>query len=170
MTPNRQHRMSVRRDRLRQLPEVLANWSRKRVTVTVITAAASAVFLTAATGMIFGAGTGWAGYALVSAGSILAGFLAGSYTNAPIGAVPTFCDLRWPVMGMFGMVWAGSPREALPPVQGIVGTLALALMALALHARLEHERKVTLARRPQDSDVEVCTDCRPLFSAKLPPR
>jgi hypothetical protein len=152
------------------LPEVLANWSRQRVTVTVIAAGASAVFLTAATGMIFGAGTGWTGYALISAGSILAGFLAGSYTDAPIGAAPTLCDLRWPVMGLFGLIWAGSPREALPSVQGIVGLLALAVMTWALHARLELERKVTLARGPQDSDVDVCTDCRPLFPGRLPPR
>ncbi|NMR32349.1 hypothetical protein [Crystallibacter degradans] len=170
MMANKQRRKSVPRRRLRQSPEVLANWSRKRMTVTVIAAVASAVFLTAATGMIFGAGTGWAGYALIGAGSILAGFLAGSYTVAPIGAAPTLCDLRWPVMGLLGLIWAGSPREALPSVQGIVGLLALTIMAWSLHARLELERKVTLARGPQDSDINVCTDCRPLFPTKLPPR
>lgn len=146
MTATRQHRKNVRRGRLRQLPEVLGNWSRKRVAVTVIAAATSAVFLTAATGMISGAGTGWTGYALVGAGSVLAGFLAGSYTDAPIGAAATLCDLRWPVMGLFALIWAGSPREALPPVQGAVGLLALTVMVWALHARLELERKLTLAR------------------------
>jgi hypothetical protein len=166
MTANTQHRKS---GRLRQFPKVLANWSRQRVTVTVIAAGASAVFLMAATGMMFGAGTGWAGYALVGAGSLLAGFLAGSYTGAPIGAAPTLCDLRWPVIGLFGLIWAGSPRDALPSVQGMVGLLALAVMAWALHARLELERKVTLARGSQDSDVDVCTDCRPLFPSRQPP-
>ncbi|MDV2981592.1 UNVERIFIED_CONTAM: hypothetical protein Q9R71_30905 [Actinomycetes bacterium ARC8] len=167
MTTKTQHRKT---GRLRQLPEVLANWSRQRVTVAVIAAGASAVFLAAATGMIFGAGTGWMSYALVGAGSLLAGFLAGSYTGAPTGAAPTLCDLRWPVMGLFGLIWAGSPRDALPSVQGMVGLLALAVMAWALHARLELEREVTLARGPQDSDFDVCTDCRPLFPSRKPPR
>jgi hypothetical protein len=39
-------------------------------------------------------------------------------------------------------------------------------MAWALHGRLELERKVTLGRGTPDDDVDVCTECRPLFPAK----
>lgn len=69
MTATRLRRKSVPRGRLRQFTEGLANWSRKRVTVTVIAVGASAVFLTAATGVILGAGTGWAGYSLPTLGN-----------------------------------------------------------------------------------------------------
>ncbi|MDZ4091453.1 MAG: hypothetical protein U1D68_09635 [Arthrobacter sp.] len=138
---------------------------------TAVAAGLAAVFLMAANGMIAGAGTGWTGYALVGAGSILAGFLAGSYVNAPIGATATLCDLRWPVLGLFGVVWASSTREALPAAQTAVGILSLAVMVWALHGRLELERKVTLGRSGSpDADVDVCTDCRPLFPTKPRPR
>lgn len=158
-------------NRVRQLPQVLRSWSRSRVAATVVAAGLAAVFLMAANGMIAGAGTGWTGYALVGAGSVLAGFLAGSYVNAPIGAAATLCDLRWPVLGLFGVVWASSTREALPAVQIAVGILSLAVMAWALHGRLELERKVTLGRSGSpDADVEVCTDCRPLFPTKPRPQ
>ena len=157
--------------RVRQLPRVLRSWSRSRAAATVVAAGPAAVFLMAANGMIAGAGTGWTGYALVGAGSALAGFLAGSYVNAPIGAAATLCDLRWPVLGLFGVVWASSTREALPAAQIAVGVLSLAGMAWALHGRLELERKVTLGRSGSpDADVDVCTDCRPLFPAKPQPR
>ncbi|HSO89605.1 MAG TPA: hypothetical protein VLR70_00475 [Arthrobacter sp.] len=158
-------------NRVRQLPQVLRSWSRSRVAATVVAAGLAAVFLMAANGMIAGAGTGWTGYALVGAGSVLAGFLAGSYVNAPIGAAATLCDLRWPVLGLFGVVWASSTREALPAVQIAVGILSLAVMAWALHGRLELERKVTLGRSGSpDADVGVCTDCRPLFPTKPRPQ
>ena len=158
-------------NRVRQLPQVLRSWSRSRVAATAVAAGLAAVFLMAANGMIAGAGTGWTGYALVGAGSILAGFLAGSYVNAPIGATATLCDLRWPVLGLFGVVWASSTREALPAAQTAVGILSLAVMVWALHGRLELERKVTLGRSGSpDADVDVCTDCRPLFPTKPRPR
>lgn len=157
-------------DRIRQLLHVLRSWSSARVAATVVVAGLAAVFLMAANGMIAGAGTGWTGYALVAGASILAGFLAGSYVNAPIGAAATLCDLRWPVLGIFGTVWASSTREALPAVQLAVGLLSIAVMAWTLHGRLELERKVTLGRGGStDSDVDVCTDCRPLFPAKPRP-
>ena len=159
--------------RIWQLPQVLRSWSRSRVAATVVAAGLAAVFLMAANGMIAGTGTGWTGYALVGAGSILVGFLAGSYVNAPIGAAVTLCDLRWPALGLFGAVWASSTREALPAAQTAVGILSLAVMAWALHGRLELERKVTLGHSGSpdaDVDVDVCTDCRPLFPAKPQPR
>ena len=158
-------------NRVRQLRQVLRSWSRPRVAATAVAAALAAVFLMAANGMIAGAGTGWTGYALVGAGSILAGFLAGSYVNAPIGAAATLCDLRWPALGLCGVVWASSMRETLPAAQIAVGLLSLAVMAWALHGRLALERKVTLPRSGSPaSDVDVCTDCRPLFPAKPRPR
>ena len=154
------------RGRVRQLSQVLRSWSRSRVAATVVAAGLAAVFLMAANGRPPGGGTGWAGYALVCAVSVLAGFLAGSYVNAPIGAAATLCDLRWPVLGLFGAVWASSSREAVPSAQVAVGLLALGVLAWALHGRLEMERKVTLGRESPDSDVDACTDCRPLFPAK----
>ncbi|MET3950796.1 hypothetical protein [Arthrobacter sp. UYEF36] len=158
-------------NRVRQLPQVLRSWSRSRVAATVVAAGLAAVFLMAANGMIAGAGTGWTGHALVGAGSILAGFLAGSYVNAPIGAAATLCDLRWPALGLFGVVWASSTREALPAAQIAVGLLSLAVMAWALHGRLELERKVTLGRSGSpDADDDVCTDCRPLFPTRPGPQ
>ncbi|MDI3210865.1 hypothetical protein [Arthrobacter sp. AL12] len=157
-----------RTGRVRQLPQqVLRNWPRPRVAAAVVAAGLAATFLLAANGMMAGAGTGWTGYALVGAGSILAGVLAGSYVNAPIGAAATLCDLRWPALGLFGAVWSSSAREALPAAQIAVGILSLSVMAWALHGRLELERKVTLGRSGSpDDDVDVCTDCRPLFHAK----
>ena len=156
-------------NRVRQLPQVLRSWSRSRVAATVVAAGLAAVFLMAANGMIAGTGTGWTGFAVVGAGSILAGLLAGSYVNAPVGAAATLCDLRWPVLGLFGVVWASSAREALPAAQAAVGILSLAVMAWALHGRLELERRVTLARSGSP-DADACTDCRPLFPAKPRPR
>ena len=167
-TPNTSKSTSAR---LRQLPEVLRGWSRARVGTSLAAAGLAAALLMAANGISAGAGSSWTGLALVAAGSILAGFLAGSYVSAPIGAAATLCDLRWPVLGLFGVIWASSEREALPAVQAAVGLLALALMAWALHGRLELERKATLGRDGSpDSDVEVCTDCRPLFPTKPRPR
>lgn len=157
------------RGRVRQLSQVLRSWSRSRVAATVVAAGLAAVFLMAANGMFSGGGTGWTSYVLVGAAAVLAGFLAGSYVNAPIGAAATLCDLRWPVLGLFGVVWASSAREAVPSAQVAVGLLALGVLTWALHGRLELERKVTLGRKSQDSDVEACTDCRPLFPAKPQP-
>lgn len=156
--------------RIGQLPDVLRTWSRARVAATVAAAALAAVFLMAANGMVAAGGTGWTGVAVVGAGSILAGFLAGSYVNAPIGATATLCDLRWPVLGLFGVVWASSAREALPSAQGAIGLLSLGVMAWALHGRLELERTVTQGRGSPDSDAGACTGCRPLFPAKPGPR
>lgn len=157
--------------RVRQLAHVLRSWSKARAATAIAAAGLAAVFLVSANGMIAGGGTDWAGYALVAAGSILAGFLVGSYVNAPIGAAATLCDLRWPVLGLFGAVWASSAREALPSVQIAVGLLTVGVMAWALHGRLELERKVTRGRSgSEDPDVDACTDCRPLFPAKPRPQ
>lgn len=149
-----------------QLPATLLKWSRKRVVTAVVVAAASAGFLLVATGIAADPAAGWTGFVSVAAAAILAGLLAGSYVEAPIGAAATFCDLRWPVEGLFGTIWANSPREAQPPVQIAVGVLALAVMVWALHARLQLERRATLAQGAENADLEVCTDCRPLFPAK----
>lgn len=106
-------------------------WSRKRVVSAIAVTAASAVFLLAATGMATVPTSGWPGYVFVAAGSLLAGLLAGSYVGAPIGAGATFCDLRWPVAGLLGLVWANTYRGDQPPVKIAVGILALAVMAWA---------------------------------------
>ena len=157
--------------RLRQFRLVLRSWSRQRVATAFVAAGVAAIFLTGANGMIAGGGTGWTGYVLVGAGSILAGFLAGSYVNAPIGAASTLCDLRWPVLGLFGAVWASSAREELPSAQVAVGLLSLGVMAWALHGRLELERKVTLGRGGSPyADADACTDCRPMFPARPRPQ
>ncbi|MEO5315227.1 hypothetical protein PV772_14095 [Pseudarthrobacter sp. CC12] len=152
--------------RRRALPGGVLGWARKRVVSAIAVAAASAVFLLAATGIAAVPTSGWTGYVFVAAGSILAGLLAGSYVGAPIGAAATFCDLRWPVAGLLGLVWANTYRGDQPPAQIAVGILALAVMAWALRARLELERRVSLAPDPGNAEAEVCTDCRPLFPAK----
>lgn len=152
--------------RRRALPVGVLGWSRKRVVSAIAVAAASAVFLLAATGMAAVPTSGWTGYVFVAAGSILASLLGGSYVGAPIGAAATFCDLRWPVAGLLGLVWANTYRGDQPPAQIAVGILALAVMAWALRARLELERRVALAQDHRVAEAEVCTDCRPLFQAK----
>lgn len=157
---------SPRGRRRRQPVGGVLGWSRKRVVSAIAVTAASAAFLLAATGMAAVPTSGWTGYVFVAAGSILAGLLAGSYVGAPIGAAATFCDLRWPVAGLLGLVWANTYRGDQPPVQIAVGVLALAVMAWALRARLELERQVSLAPDPENAEAEVCTDCRPLFPAK----
>lgn len=148
--------------RRRPLPGGVPGWSRKRVVSAIAVTAASAVFLLAATGMAADPTTSWTGYVFVAAGSILAGLLAGSY----VGAAATFCDLRWPVAGLLGLMWANTYRGDQPLAQSAVGILALAVMAWALRARLELERRVSLAPDPGNAEAEVCTDCRPLFPAK----
>lgn len=168
-TPPQSAAAPASRGRLHQLPAVLLGWSRKRVVTAVVVAAASAVFLLVATGMPADPVSVWSGYVSVAAASILAGLLAGSYVDAPTGAAATFCDLRWPVAGLFGVIWANSPREAQPPVQIAVGVLALAVMTWALHARLILEHRATLAQAEENTELEVCTDCRPLFPAKPRP-
>ncbi|WP_445155688.1 hypothetical protein ACTWLI_05695 [Arthrobacter sp. Hor0625] len=150
--------------RLRQLLQVPSRWTRRRVAVAVLAAFGAAGFLLAATGLA-AEGTDWVGWAVVAAASALAGALAGSYVGAPIGAAATLCDLRWPILGLLGVVWAVSPREAPPLAQAAVGLLALAVMGWALSARLESERRATLAG-PAPDTAEACTDCRPLFPAR----
>ncbi|MGP4030779.1 hypothetical protein [Pseudarthrobacter sp. 1C304] len=167
--PTRTDRAPAGSERVRAISQVLRSWSRARVAATLVAAGLAAVFLMTANGMSTGAGTGWTGYALVSAGSILAGFLAGSYVNAPIGAAATLCDLRWPALGLFGAAWASSAREAASSAQIAVGILSLAVMAWALHGRLELEREIVLSRG-EPSDTDACTGCRPLFPAKRGPR
>ncbi|KRE81916.1 hypothetical protein [Arthrobacter sp. Soil763] len=150
--------------RLRQVLLVPARWTRRRVAVAILTAFGTAGFLLAATGLA-AEGTDGVGWAVVAAASALAGALAGSYVGAPIGAAATLCDLRWPILGLFGVIWAVSPREAPPLTQAAVDLLALAVMGWTLSARLESERKATLAGTAPD-DAEACTDCRPLFPAR----
>ncbi|MFJ6359417.1 hypothetical protein [Pseudarthrobacter oxydans] len=153
--------------RVRQLPQVLRRWSRDRLAVAALTAVLSAVLMVA-NGMIAGAGGSWTGWALVGTGSVLAGFLVGSYVNAPIGAGATLCDLRWPVLGLIGAAWAGSSGEAVPAARIAAGLLSLAVMVWALHGRLELEREVTMGRGGLlDSGTDACTTgCRPLSALK----
>jgi hypothetical protein len=153
--------------RVRQFLQVLGSWSRPRLAVAAVTAGLSAVLMVSI-GVIAGSGGTWTGWALVGTGSILAGFLVGSYVNAPIGAGATLCDLRWPVLGILGAAWAGSSGEAVPAARIAVVLLSLAVMVWALHGRLELERKVTVGGGgPLDSGTDACTTgCLPLSAMK----
>ncbi|MBW4096000.1 MAG: hypothetical protein HIU81_11865 [Acidobacteria bacterium] len=150
----------------------LLGWHRSRVATAIGMTILAAGFLLMATGMAADPTAGPLRYVSLATASILAGLLAGSYVRAPIGAGATFCDLRWPVIGLFGTIWANSPRQAAPSVQIVIGILALSVMAWALYARLKLERHViqAAAAAPEGAEPEVCTDCRPLFPVKVSPR
>lgn len=136
------------RSRLRQLPQVLRNWSRARVATSIAAAVLAAVFQVAANGMIAGVGTGWTGYALVGAGSILAGFLAGSYVNAPIGdAVRSALARPGPLRHGVGELGEGSAsvspdrRRTAVPVRDGMGLARSTGAGAQGHARPQRIRR-----------------------------
>lgn len=159
---------------------VLRSWRPIRIAGAGIAAAAAAAVVVSMNGMMTPAGTVWWNVVIVAAGALLAGLVVGSYLGAPIGAEATVCDTRWPMIGLTGVVIATSTGQgtlaadlftsAAPAVlagviQPAFALLALALLAWALRARLELERKAVSTSTDGDTG-DVCTTCQPLFPTK----
>lgn len=154
-------------------------WQPSRVAVAAVAATAAAAVVVAANGMMTETAATWWSFVVLAAGSLLTGLVAGSYIGAPIGAEATLCDLRWPVLGLTGLVVATSTGQgslaahlftgAAPAVlagviQPAFAVLSVALLRWALRERLELERKT--ASPPDGDSGDVCTTCRPLFPTR----
>lgn len=86
-------------------------WRSSRVAVAAVAAAAAAAVVVATNGMMTETAATWWSFVVLAAGSLLTGLVAGSYIGAPIGAEATLCDLRWPVLGLTGLVVATSTGQ-----------------------------------------------------------
>ena len=114
----------------------------------------------------------WYPFAIMGAG--LVGLILATYRGAPIGAEATFCELRWPVLGIAGVAFAGLPSSSIglvaltPSALGVVTRLALGLAALALLVwallqRLAREQEAIVPDRERGVDPgSACSTCRPI--------
>ena len=158
----------------------IRRWQWSRVAVAAVAAAAAAAVVVAANGMMTQTAAIWWSFVVLAVGSLLTGLVAGSYIGAPIGAEATLCDLRWPVLGLTGLVLATAPGQgslaahlfagATPAVlagviQPAFALLSVALLCWALRERLELERKA-VSPSPDGDSGDVCTTCRPLFPTR----
>lgn len=174
----------------------LRGWSTRRWLIVAVVASALSGVMAVASGMWAAAPVGnlstapsWWTYAIAGAGVVLSALTVATYIGAPLGAEATFCDLRWPILGLVGIALAIDAPGQMSPLtelfdsstvmaisaRPILGVLALALLAWALMQRLILERSVTAAAvssNTHDGNAgETCTTCRPLFpSHSLPPQ
>lgn len=173
--------------RLRRDWRTLRGWQRRRVVAAGIAAAAAAAALVAPNGLA-GAGLAsavWWCVPVITAGSLLAGLVFGSYVQAPIGAGATVCDTRWPLLGLAGLALGTSPGpDSLlaylfswaPPavlaavMQPAVALASLALLGWALRLRLDLERTALAPPGEAPFGGEACPACRPLFSGRAAER
>ncbi len=162
----------------------LRRWPRHRWYVSALVAATVLLGLGAANGLIgVPADIGhdslappparwWYPFAIIGAG--LVGLIFATYRGAPIGAAATFCDLRWPILGIAGVAFAGLSSSSMslialaPGTLGVVTRLALGLAALALLVwallqRLAQEQEATVSDRERGVDPgNACSTCRPI--------
>lgn len=146
------------------------------VAVAVVAALVSNLGLTAvswATVAALVAGAPWWTVPVGAAGAVLVGVTMASYVGAPRGARLTYCDLRWPIIGVIGLSLAidasggqpliqemfGVSQTATAVLQPILGIATLALLAWALRRRVALVR----AARDANSDVDTCETCVPVF-------
>lgn len=168
------------RHQLRGEFALLRRWRPVRRARAGIAAAAAATVVVSMNEMTCPTGAVWWHAVIVAAGSILAGLIVGSYLGAPIGAEPTVCDTRWPLIGLTGLVIATSTGQGTLAAHLFTGTapillaaviqpafalLSLALLGWALRKRLTLER-MALTPSTGGASRDVCTTCRPLFPTK----
>ncbi len=161
---------------------LLRSWQRTRLTAAGIGAAAAAAAVVSVNGMLSATAVPWWSLAFLAAGAVLTGLILGSYVRAPIGAEATLCDVRWPVIGLIGLVLATStgpgtlathlfagaaPWVLAGVIQPVFALLALSLLAWALRERLRLERWA-MAPPGEGDPTGDCPSCRPLFPARLP--
>ncbi len=163
----------------------MGGWERLRISAALIAAAAAAAVLVSSNIGGWATGAIWFALPVITAGSLLAGLIVGSYVHAPIGAEATLCDTRWPLLGLAGLAAATTPGPdsliaylfswAAPALLGAViqPAIALASVALlgwALRVRLDLERTVLApAADGTTPGTAVCPTCRPLFRPGFPP-
>jgi len=158
----------------------LRDWQWSRVAAAAVAAATAAAVVVATNGMMTETDATWWSFVILAAGSLLTGLVVGSYIGAPIGAEAALCDIRWPVLGLTGLVLATSTGQgtlaahlfagATPAVlagviQPVFALLSVALSGWALRERLELERKAVSPSADGETS-DVCITCRPLFPTR----
>lgn len=111
-----------------------------------------------------------------AAGAVLVGIIVATYIAAAPGARVTFCDLRWPIIGVIGLSLAidtpggeplvqemfGVSASTTLVLQPVLGLTTLVLLGWALKKRLALVRAAREAE--QDSGApEACETCIPIF-------
>lgn len=142
----------------------------RRALIGIAAAVVVGVVWAVATGSVPGAAAAggspqtWWGILTGVLGSALIGALVASYVDAPIGAYATWCDTRWPVLGLLGMYGANDVRSVMPVLTGWSRpAVAVAALALLTWALVERRRLEASATNSETAEGEVCTTCRPLF-------
>lgn len=117
----------------------------------------------------------WWSWPIGLVGAALLAVLVATFWASPVGARPTLCDLRWPALGLAGLllavgtraplgfvatIFGGTPSALLDILQPIVGLASIALILWALRERQAVEAR---ALAPTKDDAEVCQTCRPLY-------
>lgn len=108
-----------------------------------------------------------------AAGALLVGVTMASYVGAPRGARLTYCDLRWPIIGIIGLSLAIDTPGGEPLVQEMFGTststttvlqpiLGVATLLLLVWALRRRVALVRTARNTSD-EAETCETCVPIF-------
>lgn len=147
----------------------LRTWPRRRWLIALGIAVVVFVGLGWTGGFVSAAGPAtWWTIPVTVAGSALIALIVSSYLGTPIGADATLCDTRWPVLGLIALYLTTEVHSLEPLFSGMVrpalAAAAVALLIWALHERLSSEHKANSVAANGNTDGEVCTTCRPLFS------
>lgn len=122
------------------------------------------------------AGAPWWAVPVGTAGAVLVGVIVATYVAAPPGARVTFCDLRWPIIGIIGLSFAidapggeplvqemfGVSASTTLVLQPVLGLATLALLGWALRKRLALVHAARAAERDSNA-LEACETCIPIF-------
>lgn len=142
--------------------------SRRFVAVAAFVPLAGWLYASTAPGAV-----SWWSWPVGVIGAAVLSLLVASYWAAPVGARPTLCDLRWPSLGLAGLllavgsraplgfvvtVFGGTSPSLLNVLQPVVGLASIAVILWALRERLVAEARVLASE-----DGAVCQTCRPLY-------
>ncbi len=122
------------------------------------------------------AGAPWWALPVGATGAVLVGAIVATYIAAPPGARVTFCDLRWPIIGVIGLSLAIDTPGGEPLVQEmfgvsgsttlmlqpVIGLATLALLSWVLKKRIALVRAARAAQQDSNSP-EACETCIPIF-------